>query len=39
MMFEFKEESDMSVLHYSELLSLTFGIESKELDLQSHERG
>ena len=25
MRFEFKEESDMSVLYYSELLSLTFG--------------
>ena len=39
MRFEFKEESDLSVLHYSELLSLTFGIESKELGLQSHESG
>jgi len=42
MRFEFKEKSDLSVLHYSELLSLTeltFGIESKELGLQSHESG
>ncbi len=34
---KFKEEFDMPVLHYSELLSLALGIDPKELALEAHK--
>ena len=34
---KFKEEFDMPVLHYSELLSLALGIDPRELALESHK--
>ncbi len=34
---KFKEEYDMPVLHYAELLALALGIEPKELALESHK--
>ena len=34
---KFKEEFDMPVLHYSELLSLALGIDPGELALESHK--
>jgi len=34
---KFKEDYDMPVLHYSELLALSLGIDSKQLALETHK--
>jgi heterodisulfide reductase subunit B len=34
---KFKEQHNMPILHYAELLSLALGIDSEELSLQSHK--